>query len=198
MSMPGFVYYLLCPKCQKTSPDYPLYVFPDIFSAEIVLPAWSSQFRCFAEMRCFLKPEDRGILEKNRSHLGEFVSQLASPGVTVGFPVWSVEADCIRVSVVPSPICPFCGCSAEARAGYPPKEVVGSLQNISDPYAVPLPMLGLSVRAFNCLHGAEIGTLGELCERSPEELLSIPHFGAATLQEVREKVEAAGWNLRER
>ncbi len=59
-------------------------------------------------------------------------------------------------------------------------------------------MLGLSVRALNCLHAAEIGTLGELCERSLDELLGIPNFGVTTLQEVRDKIEAAGWKLQEK
>src|SRR4051794_12343404 len=119
MSMPGFVYHLRCPECQKTSQDYPLYVFPNLFSAEIVLPAWSRHFRCFAEIRCCLMPEDRGTLEKNRGRLAEFTSQLSSSGLTVGFPVWSVEADSICVRVEPPPVCPYCGSAAEARSGYP-------------------------------------------------------------------------------
>lgn len=196
MSMPGFVFHIRCPECQKTSPDYPLYVFPNLFSADIVLPAWSRRFHCYCELRCCLSPADRGALEKDRACLGELAGQLSSEAITVGIPVWSVEAEAICVEVEPMPACPFCGCSAEVRSGYPPDKMVEPLEGVSDPYAVPLSLLGLSVRAMNCLSTAEIGSLGELCERSPEELLAIPQFGETTLQEVRQKVEASGCALR--
>jgi hypothetical protein len=197
MSMPGFVFHICCPECHRTSPDYPLWVFPDLFSADIVLPAWSRRFQCYCELRCCLGPTDRGALEKNPDRLREFAGQLSSAVVTVGVPLWSVEADGICVRVEPKPDCPFCGCSTEARSGFPPDKPVESVQDVSDPYAVPLSMLGMSVRALNCLLGAEIGNLGQLCERSPEELLAIPQFGVSTLQEVRDKVEATGFELRE-
>ena len=142
----GFVFHILCPRCRRTSPDYPLYVFPDLFRPDLVLPAWSRQFRCYSELHCFLEPHDRAALEKDSGRLREFAEQWSSPVVTVGLPVWSIEASGIWVRVEPAPECPFCGCPTEARSGSPPKEPTVIAQEVSDPYALPLPLLGFSVR----------------------------------------------------
>ena len=61
--------------------------------------------------------------------------------------------------------------------------------------------LDLSVRAFNCLKRAGITKVGEVVEkmnRDEEELLSIRNFGAKSLDELKEKLEAKGfWPLPE-
>jgi hypothetical protein len=196
MSMPGFVFHIACPACHKTSPDYPLYVFPDLFGSDLLLPAWSSRFRCYVKMHFFLKPADRAALRENRQRLSEFVAPLSSPALTVGFPVWAAMADGIRVTVEPAPVCPFCGRPAEARSGCPPKQPGVAVQEVYDPYDVPLTMLGLSVRAFNGLRSAGIHNLGELCERGPADLLAIPQFSENTVREIRETVARTGCKLR--
>jgi len=48
-------------------------------------------------------------------------------------------------------------------------------------YNMPIEQLGLSVRTFNCLKRAGIAKVGELFERSEEELLTIKNFGLMAL-----------------
>lgn len=58
---------------------------------------------------------------------------------------------------------------------------------------VPLELLGLSVRSYNCLKRAKINTLGELMSLSTEEMLEIRNLGktsAAELMELMRKVVA--------
>ncbi len=49
--------------------------------------------------------------------------------------------------------------------------------------------LGLSVRSFNCLKRAGIDTIGELVERTPEQMLQIRNLGEKSLEEVEESLE---------
>src|SRR5437667_10909205 len=48
--------------------------------------------------------------------------------------------------------------------------------------------LNLSVRARKCMSRLGITTLGELCQRTPDELLEAKNFGITSLTEVREKL----------
>ncbi len=61
---------------------------------------------------------------------------------------------------------------------------------------LPLTKLGLSIRAMKCLESEGIATIGELCNRSAEELQEIRNFGETTLAEVRQKLAARGLRLR--
>lgn len=55
----------------------------------------------------------------------------------------------------------------------------------------------IGARVRNALMGSGITTLGELLERSPQELRMIPHFGAISLAEVVAKLESMGLKLRD-
>ena len=57
--------------------------------------------------------------------------------------------------------------------------------------------LNLSVRARKCMNKLGIMTLGDLTQRSSQELLEAKNFGQTSLQEVREKLTARGLALRE-
>lgn len=46
--------------------------------------------------------------------------------------------------------------------------------------------LELSVRATNCLHGAQIVTVGELVQRSENDMLKTKNFGKKSLDEIKE------------
>lgn len=59
-------------------------------------------------------------------------------------------------------------------------------------YNMPIEQLGLSVRTFNCLKRAGIAKVGELFERSEEELLTIRNFGLKALEEVKGQLKAQG------
>jgi DNA-directed RNA polymerase subunit alpha len=62
----------------------------------------------------------------------------------------------------------------------------------------PVEKLELSVRALNCLKREGINTLGELLKYSVEELMDIRNFGEKSVDEVREKVESMGLNLKQK
>ena len=57
---------------------------------------------------------------------------------------------------------------------------------------MPIEALKLSARAYNCLTGQAIKTVGELLRQSEEDLLAIHNFGEVTLDEVREKLTEVG------
>lgn len=61
----------------------------------------------------------------------------------------------------------------------------------------PLSALGLSIRATNCLESAGIALVRELRCRTADELLKIRNLNEATLTEIRQKLAAGGWQLRQ-
>ena len=60
----------------------------------------------------------------------------------------------------------------------------------------PVADLNLSVRARKCMSRLGLTTLGELCQRSQEELLESKNFGVTSLNEVRSKLTDLGLKLR--
>jgi DNA-directed RNA polymerase subunit alpha len=60
----------------------------------------------------------------------------------------------------------------------------------------PVGDLNLSVRARKCMNRLGINSLGDLVQRSADELLESKNFGQTSLAEVREKLSQYGLNLR--
>ena len=58
--------------------------------------------------------------------------------------------------------------------------------------------LELSERPRNCLKRAQIDTVGQLLEKSAEDLMTITNFGQKSLDEIYEKLNARGLSLRVR
>ena len=56
--------------------------------------------------------------------------------------------------------------------------------------------LDLSVRAFNCLKRAGINSVGELVLRNQEDRMKVRNLGKKSLEEVEQKLEALGLNLK--
>lgn len=63
--------------------------------------------------------------------------------------------------------------------------------------SLPIKELELSVRSENCLLRAGIKTVGELIQKTPEELLKIRNLGKKSLIEIQEKLQKLGLNLKE-
>lgn len=61
--------------------------------------------------------------------------------------------------------------------------------------AMPVSELDLSVRASNCLESAEIKLVGELVQKSENELLTVRSFGRTSLREVKRKLDELGLTL---
>lgn len=60
---------------------------------------------------------------------------------------------------------------------------------------LPIEALDLSERPRNCLRRAQIQTVGELIEKTPDELLNITNFGQKSLDEVVAKLDELGFSL---
>ena len=59
-------------------------------------------------------------------------------------------------------------------------------------YNMPVESLGLSARTLNCLKRASIHKVGEVLEKSVEELLRIRNFGTRSLEELSQKLAEIG------
>jgi DNA-directed RNA polymerase subunit alpha len=60
---------------------------------------------------------------------------------------------------------------------------------------LPIEELDLSERPRNCLKRAQIDTIGQLLEKSEEDLLAITNFGQKSLEEVIQKLDERGLSL---
>lgn len=63
---------------------------------------------------------------------------------------------------------------------------------------LPIEDLDLSERPRNCLKRAQVDTVGQLLERTEDDLLAITNFGQKSLDEVLEKLDERGLTLRVR
>ena len=68
---------------------------------------------------------------------------------------------------------------------------------MSDDLRLPVEDLNLSVRSYNCLKREGVNTVGELVQKSEQELTDIRNFGQKSIDEVKEKLEELGLSLRE-
>lgn len=67
-----------------------------------------------------------------------------------------------------------------------------------DPLAsMPIEDLDLSVRSYNCLKREGVATVGELLDKTGQELLEIRNFGSKSVDEVTEKLAELGVALKE-
>ena len=63
---------------------------------------------------------------------------------------------------------------------------------------LPIDELNLTERPRNCLKRAQVDTIGQLLEKTTDELLAITNFGQKSLDEVYEKLDERGLSLRVR
>jgi DNA-directed RNA polymerase subunit alpha len=61
---------------------------------------------------------------------------------------------------------------------------------------LPIEDLDLSERPRNCLKRAQINTVGELLNKTEDDLLNITNFGQKSLDEVKQKLDERGLTLR--
>lgn len=71
----------------------------------------------------------------------------------------------------------------------PVERDLGSGANLSqDRYNTPIEELNLSVRAYNCLKRSGLMTVGQVLEKSEDELLALRNFGRKSYDELKEKL----------
>ena len=76
-------------------------------------------------------------------------------------------------------------------------EVAGGVSGSPD-LDLPIEDLELSERPRNCLKRAQINTVGELLQKTEDDLLAITNFGQKSLDEVLQKLDERGLALRGR
>jgi DNA-directed RNA polymerase subunit alpha len=75
-------------------------------------------------------------------------------------------------------------------------EVVQAEASGQEHLDLPIEALDLSERPRNCLRRAQIQTVGELVEKTEDDLLNITNFGQKSLEEVVAKLDELGFSLR--
>lgn len=68
-------------------------------------------------------------------------------------------------------------------------------EELQEKLKTPISELELSVRSANCLREAKIATIGELVEKTPQELLKYRNFGKKSLAEIDELLKGMGLTL---
>ncbi|MBI2104601.1 MAG: DNA-directed RNA polymerase subunit alpha [Candidatus Omnitrophica bacterium] len=68
-------------------------------------------------------------------------------------------------------------------------------EELQEKLKTPISELELSVRSANCLREAKIHTIGELVEKTPQELLKYRNFGKKSLAEIDELLHGMGLQL---
>ena len=72
---------------------------------------------------------------------------------------------------------------------------VATTESASPDLDLPIEALDLSERPRNCLRRAQIKTVGELVQKTEEELLNITNFGQKSLEEVVAKLDELGLSI---
>jgi DNA-directed RNA polymerase subunit alpha len=62
--------------------------------------------------------------------------------------------------------------------------------------AQPIEDMDLTVRSYNCLKREGVATIGDLVQKTEEDLLEIRNFGQKSIDEVKAKLEELGLSLR--
>ena len=68
-------------------------------------------------------------------------------------------------------------------------------EELQEKLKTPISELELSVRSANCLREAKIHTIGELVQKTPQELLKYRNFGKKSLAEIDELLHGMGLEL---
>jgi len=86
------------------------------------------------------------------------------------------------------------GLSEEPQALDPGE--VAPATSVSPDLELPIEELDLSERPRNCLKRARIDTIGQLVQKTEDDLLAITNFGQKSLDEVAQKLDERGLSLR--
>ena len=77
-----------------------------------------------------------------------------------------------------------------------PDELAPVEQSGQEHLDLPIEALDLSERPRNCLRRAQVQTVGELIEKTEDDLLNITNFGMKSLEEVVAKLDELGFSLK--
>jgi DNA-directed RNA polymerase subunit alpha len=68
-------------------------------------------------------------------------------------------------------------------------------EEVTGVLAQPIEDMDLTVRSYNCLKREGVTTVGELVQKSEDDLLEIRNFGQKSIDEVKAKLEELGLSL---
>lgn len=72
------------------------------------------------------------------------------------------------------------------------KGIGAGVQLSPEQYSMPIEDLQLSMRAYNCLRRSGLMTVGQVLEKSEEELLALRNFGRKSYDELRDRLDEMG------
>jgi DNA-directed RNA polymerase subunit alpha len=78
-----------------------------------------------------------------------------------------------------------------------PEEALAGIGGADPIKQMPIEDLDLSVRSYNCLKREGVATVGELLDKTEQELLEIRNFGSKSVDEVKEKLTELGVAMKE-
>ena len=78
-----------------------------------------------------------------------------------------------------------------------PDEALASIAGVDPVKTTTIEDLDLSVRSYNCLKREGVATVGELMDKTEQDLLEIRNFGSKSVDEVKEKLAELGVALKE-
>jgi DNA-directed RNA polymerase subunit alpha len=91
----------------------------------------------------------------------------------------------------------FAEYSEEGPGGLAIGEGRAELGSGSPDLALPIEDMDLSVRSYNCLKREGVDTVGQLVQKTEQDLLDIRNFGQKSIDEVRDKLIEMGLSLAE-
>ena len=121
------------------------------------------------------------------TNFDKLILEVWTNGTISGVDAVSLSADILRDELV-----------IFAQLGKPEPPVVEhgvgrGLSLPTDRYNTPIEDLSLSVRAYNCLKRSGLMTVGQVLEKSEDELLALRNFGRKSYDELKDKLIELGY-----
>lgn len=76
-------------------------------------------------------------------------------------------------------------------------DIIEDGEDYSNPRDIPLDELEFTVRTYNCLKRARIFSLGEICEKTMEDMTHVRNLGRKSLEEILRKLEEYDLSLKD-
>ena len=102
------------------------------------------------------------------------------------------EAVRVAASILRDQLTPFVGLDVEAAA---PAAIPDEASQVNPALMRPIDELELTVRSANCLKAENIYYVGDLVQRSENELMKTPNLGKKSLNEIKDVLEQQGLSL---
>lgn len=89
----------------------------------------------------------------------------------------------------------FSGFEESGPGGLSLGEDTSTKAPVSPNLLLPIEDMDLSVRSYNCLKREGVATVGELVDKTEQDLLDVRNFGQKSIEEVKQKLQEMGLSL---